>query len=156
MGVASFMSIFWKSNYQAAVIFVLGSTILENSFYKVVTITFSALVFTELLNIFTLVDRLNAWIITANALSLLFYVVSVVFFRELLGMTEVDLDVLWRILIITFVSWAPFELFKQLTRFCCPNVSDKIMQTVRKKDRLTVGETGDTQSELLTPPENDI
>jgi phospholipid-translocating ATPase len=156
MGVASFLSIFWKSNYQATIIFVLGCTIFENSFYKVVTITFSALVFTELLNIFTLVDRLNAWILGANAMSLLFYMVSVIFFRDLLGMTEVDWDAFKKIMIITFVCWAPFELFKQFTRYCCPNVSDKIMLTVRKKDRLIIGESGDTHSGLLTPPENDI
>ena len=156
LGVASFMSIFWKSIYQACIIFVLGSTLFENSFYAVVTITFSALVFTELLNIFTLVDRLNTWILSANAISLLFYIVSVIFFRDSLGMVQVDQKMLWKIMIITLICWAPFEIFKQMNRYCCPNVSDKVMFTVKKKDRFTLKEPGDTQSELLTPPDNDI
>lgn len=156
MGAASFLSIFWQSNYQAAVIFVLGSTLFENSFYKVVTITFSALVFTELLNIFTLVGRPNAWIFGANLISLLCYVISVVFFRDWLGMIAVDWDIFWKIMVITLVCWCPFEMFKLMNRCWCPSVSDKIMLIIKRKDRSSLRDHLDTQSDLLSPHDDEV
>jgi phospholipid-translocating ATPase len=154
LGTANFLIIFWKSIYQAVIIFVLGCLLFENSFLKVVTISFSALVFTELLNIFTLVDRLNTFILSANILSLVLYVVSIVFFREYLGVQRVDWDILKKVIIITLACWVPFEVIKQVNKFCFPSASDKIMMNVRKKDRrYNMKESGDMYSDLLTPPD---
>ena len=155
MGTASFLFIFWKSIYQACMIFVLGCLLFETSFFKVTTITFSALVFTELLNIFTLVDRLNPWIIGANVLSLLSYIVSVVFFRDFLGMVPVDLDLLIKITIITGVCWLPFELFKQLKRCMCPTISDKIMANAKHRKPKRDKDRTESQSLILNLPENE-
>lgn len=151
---ANFMMVIWKSIYQAVIIFVLGYYIFEISFLNVVTISFSALVFTELLNIFTLVDRLNVYILSANALSLLMYVVSILFFREYLGMQKLHWDNFKKVGVITLACWVPFEVIKQLNRYCFPSASDKIMMNVRKRDqRYQLKESGEMYSGLLTPPE---
>ena len=71
----NFMMLFWKSVYQAVTIFVLTSILFENSFLKIVTISFSSLIAVELLNIFTMVDRLNKWIVGANLISLLLFII---------------------------------------------------------------------------------
>jgi phospholipid-translocating ATPase len=127
--------IFFKSIYQAMCIFTLTLYFLENSYLQIVTISFSALVFTELLNIFTLVDRLNKWIIGANSISLLFYLVSVIFFRDMLGVQKFDFQIIKVIFVITVVCWLPFELIKRANTYFFPTVSDKIMLTVKKRDR---------------------
>ena len=161
MKAVHFMLVFWKSLYQAAIIFVLASTLFENSFIKVITISFSALVFTELLNVFTLVDRLNVWIASANAISLIFYLISVIFFRDLMDLQEIDWDMAKKIFIIVLVCWAPFEIIKGLNRYFFPTASDKIMSTVlRKEGKWVLAPRGlekddsDRESNLLSPRES--
>lgn len=157
LGTANFMMVFWKGIYQAATIFVLGCLLFENSFLKVVTISFSALIFTELLNIFTLVDRLNIYILVANGISLTFYVVSIIFFRDYIGVQKIDWDMLKKVIIITLICWVPFEVIKQINKFCFPSASDKIMMNVRKRDKRTHRkESGEMYSGLLTPPETNL
>lgn len=113
----------------------MASLLFENSFLKIVTISFSALVLTELFNIITLVDRLNKWILAANTLSFLFYVISLLFFRSQLGLQPMSWIMIKNTAIIVVICWLPFELIKRANRYFFPTVSDKIMQTVKKKDK---------------------
>jgi len=53
LSIKSFLWWFWKSLLQAAVI-MIGSVILfENIYLKIVTVTFTILIFCELLNVYT-------------------------------------------------------------------------------------------------------
>jgi phospholipid-translocating ATPase len=112
----------------------------DTLFLTLVTVSYSALVFTELLNVFTLVDRLNINIVLANGLSLLFYIFSVIYLRKNLDVQQITLSMLIRILIITAVCWAPFELLKWLTKIFFPSLSDKIMMNVIKKEKNNLDE----------------
>ena len=145
-----FMMLLWQSMYQAVCIFVMGSLLFETSFLKIVTISFSALVLTELCNIITLVDRLNVYIITANILSFFFYVISLVFFRAPLGLQAMDWPMIKNTLLIVLCCWLPFELIKMANRYFFPTVSDKIMQTVMKKDKNII------EQELQLESNNDL
>jgi len=106
---------------------------LDTSFLKIVTISFSALVFTELLNIMTMVSRPNIYIIVSNLFSLGFYIISVIFFRKFLGLQKIDWDSFQKIMIIVFICWVPFEIAKRVKRCIWPSLSDKVMQKVKDK-----------------------
>jgi len=49
----------------------------HESFTNIVTITFSALIFTELLNVYTSVHQLNWRILTASVVTLFIYILSI-------------------------------------------------------------------------------
>lgn len=152
----NFLMIFWKSLFQSVCVFLMAVLLFDESFLKVVTISFSALVGTELINIITLVDRLNKWIISANLISLVAYVVSCVFFREVLGLQIIDVPTFLKILLVIFCCVAPFEIIKRVNRCCWPSISDKIMLTVMKKDKNVGTKDSDYNSGLLTPPDQEL
>ena len=130
----------------------------KQSFLIIVTISFSALVGTELVNVITLVDRLNKYILTANLISLLAYVFSCIFAREALGLQVITFRMAVNIILIIFTCVAPFEIIKRVNRMCWPTISDKIMLTVMKRDKIVGSKDSDfnSGSMLLTPPEHDI
>ena len=62
---------------------MLGTVIFfSESFTNIVTITFSALIITELLNIFSTINKLNWKMFVAALFTLGSYVMSIVFLRE--------------------------------------------------------------------------
>lgn len=130
-----FMMNFWKSLYQASVIFILSFLLIETSFLKIVTISFTALIMTELLNIITMVDRINKWIIGANAFSLFLFLVTLLFFRRFLDLFPIDWDMFKVIILIVLCCWIPFEIIKLGKKFFFPSVSDKIMLTAKREVR---------------------
>lgn len=138
-----FMMNFWKSLYQASTIFVLSFLLIETSFLKIVTISFTALIMTELLNIITMVDRINKWILGANAISIFLFAVTLVFFRKYLDLYPIDWAMFKVVILIVICCWVPFELIKLANKIFFPSVSDKIMLTA-KRDVRTVELSQDT------------
>lgn len=72
----------WKSIYQGAIIMLLTFWLFEKSFTTVVTITFTALIFSELLNINTTLTKLNKIVCLSQILTLAIYIVSIILLRE--------------------------------------------------------------------------
>lgn len=153
--LSSFYKLVWKSVYQAVCIFLMTLMLFENSFLNVVTTTFSALVMTELLNVVTLVDRMNKWILGANLISLFFYIGSLLFLRDYLGLQEMTWTMLGNTGFIVCACWLPFEVIKRLNQRFFPTISDKIMMTVLQKDKNEPRFDGalNMSSELLSPPD---
>lgn len=73
----------WKSIYQGGVI-MLGSLIMfSDSFANIVSITFTALIYIELLNVFTVVNKIKFLMIVTSIVSLIVYMSSFFIFTSL-------------------------------------------------------------------------
>ena len=65
--------------------------IYEKSFSNIVTITFSALIISELLNINTTLTKMNKIVFLSQIFTLLIYVVSIIIFRNVINLSLIDL-----------------------------------------------------------------
>lgn len=124
----AFMVMLWKSIYQALVIFIFSISAFNSIFLDIVTVSYSTLVFVELLNIFLMVPRPNYAIWITILASFLFYLVSVFALRSYLGLMYIDGSMWVKIFIITLICWGPFRVFNWFRKRCFPSVSDKIMK----------------------------
>lgn len=82
----------WISIYQGVVIMVLSLKLFEESFVRIVTITFTALIFSEILNIITTIHKLNRYIFGSQVITVFVYWLSLQFFSNYLDTSEIDQD----------------------------------------------------------------
>jgi phospholipid-translocating ATPase len=112
LNLKTFLIWVWKSIYQGAVIMFLTFWLFEQSFTTVVTITFTALILSELLNINTALTHMNRIVLISQIFTLLVYLVSIVLLREQIDLSVIDLPFIKNVAIIVLFSWAPLQLAK--------------------------------------------
>lgn len=116
----------WISVYQGIVIMVMSLLMFEQSFVRIVTITFTALILSELLNVFTTIHKINRYIIGSQILTVLIYGLSLVLFRNYLDTSRIDADFMYKVGLIVLVSWTPIYVAGCLKRKLAPTEEDKI------------------------------
>ena len=62
----------------------------KSSFTSVVTITFTALILSEILNVFTTLTRWSKIVILNQILTLVLYIGSIILFRDIIDLSVVD------------------------------------------------------------------
>jgi phospholipid-translocating ATPase len=109
------------SIYQGGTIMLLAIWLFESQFIHIVPITFTALILNELLMVALQVNTWHVYMIIGEFLSLAFYFCSLKFLPE-------DFDInfatspkfMWKVSLITFVSFAPLFILNLLKRFINP------------------------------------
>lgn len=104
----------WKSIYQGCMIMLLALILFEDTgFFNIVTITFSALVLTEWLNIATEIEKWH-WLMVASLVgSAVCYTCSILLMKEYFDIAFIfSMGFLWRVLLITTASWGPMHFIK--------------------------------------------
>jgi phospholipid-translocating ATPase len=114
-----------KSVYQGGVIMVLAVFLFDQSIYQIVSITFTTLILTELINVAL---EINTWlwqIIVAEIVSLLIYIVSIAALPSYFDVRFIlSGDFFWKVFLITFVTTLPVYLGKFIKkRFFPPSYS---------------------------------
>ncbi len=99
----------------------------HESFTNIVTITFSALIVTELLNVYTSVHHLNWRILIASVLTLFIYVGSIALMPEYFETSYVDWMFMVKVLCITLVSWLPLHIVHCIVDKVDPSEFQKII-----------------------------
>lgn len=115
----------------------------EKSFTTVVTITFTALIFSELLNINTTLTQMNRIVFLSQIFTLLVYIVSIVLLREQIDLSAIDLNFAKNVAIIVLVSWGPLQVAKLLRVRFDPTENEKIMRSIKS-------------SNVVAPPKNEV
>lgn len=126
MNTKTFFTWVWVSIYQGLLIMVLSINLFEQSFVRIVTITFTALIISELLNVATTIHRLNRYIVASQLITLIIYGLSLVFMRNYLDTSKIDIDFVWKVALIVFFSWTPIYVAKCIKRKIAPSEEDKI------------------------------
>lgn len=78
------------------------------------TITFTALILSELLNINTALTRMNKIVCVSQILTLIVYFVSIWLLRDIIVVSVINVSFLKNVAIIVLLSWGPLQLLKIL------------------------------------------
>ena len=89
----------------------LALTIFYDSFLNIVTITFSALIFIEMLNIVSETTKLKKWQYISIIVTLFVYMMSIILFRNYIAVDYIDVDFCLRVTAISVACWLPFYLW---------------------------------------------
>jgi phospholipid-translocating ATPase len=121
MNIKTFFIWVWISIYQGIVIMVMSLLMFEQSFVRIVTITFTALILSEILNVATTIHKINRYILGSQMITLLIYWLSLILFRNYLDTSKIDQDFLWKVGLIVAVSWTPIYLARCIRRRISPS-----------------------------------
>jgi phospholipid-translocating ATPase len=129
LGLTTFLMWMWKSLYQGSVIILLALVLFpETNFLSIVAITFTSLILTELLNVWTEIERSHWLMYVAWGFSLLIYVLSMLLMNTYFDLEYIfSMDFLWRVLLITTCSWAPLHIGKFIKDRLYPPEHRKVM-----------------------------
>jgi len=108
MNIKTFCIWLWKSIYQGTCILMMGLFMFRDSFANIVMITFTSLIFIEILNVYTQIHRFTFKMTLMQVASALVYFISVILLREYFDLHYVDFTFVLKVLFITLVSWLPF------------------------------------------------
>lgn len=128
LNITRFLLWMWKSIYQGSVIILLSIVLFpQDNFINIVAITFSSLVLTELLNIYSQVQTWTWAMAGAELLSLTVYWISILLLKNYFNLSFiVRVDFFWKVLIITAVAWLPLHLIKYIKEKIWPPKSKQI------------------------------
>lgn len=126
LNLKTFLTWVWISIFQGAAIMLLSITWFNDSFVNIVSITFTSLIFIELLNVFSQVHHLQKKILLTSFLTLVIYLSCILFLRNYFDTAVFTNQFLLKVMIITSVCWAPIHLAKRVIEKCQPSEEDKI------------------------------
>jgi phospholipid-translocating ATPase len=126
----------WMSIYQGSIIIMLSITLFEDSFLGIVTITFTALIFIELLNVATAVHKFHKMTKLSLLFSVIGYLICLFFLRDLFMLSEINLEFILKIGLITAVAWVPIKLGQITKRLLYPSLLDKVRKEAKQKEKL--------------------
>jgi len=93
---------------------MLGAVLVfPDSFTNIVTITFSALIVCECLNVFSEVHRINYKMVISSVVTLMVYFMSIALLRSYFDVSYIDWPFCLKVVAITVASWAPLHLAKK-------------------------------------------
>jgi phospholipid-translocating ATPase len=116
----------WKSLYQGSVILLFSIKFFNDSFANIVTITFSALIIIELLNVYTEINRFNAKMFACLFCTALLYFISIWLFRNYFDLGYVNILFCVKIICIVAIAWLPLHLLKKIIELCDPSEHQKL------------------------------
>ena len=126
----NFKNFLWwlfKSIYQSAVI-MFGSVFMfeENIFLNIVTVSFTALIYLEILNVYMEINKFHKFMIFALLSTFLVYTLTLFLLPSYLDVYILDLLTLFKILILALIAWAPFFCVSKLKKICFPETIEKL------------------------------
>ena len=74
------------------------------------TITFTSLILSEMLNVFTEIHNIRIVTFLAQALTLGVYISTIIFLKDYINTASIDLDFGIKVATLTLISWLPIHL----------------------------------------------
>jgi len=97
-------------------------------FTNIVTITFSALIITELLNVYSSVHHLNYKMVVSSVLTLFMYVLSIALLPVYFQNSYITWEFVMKVICITIASWLPLHIIQLIIQRLDPSEFQKIMR----------------------------
>jgi phospholipid-translocating ATPase len=122
--------LFWlfKSIFQSGVI-MFGSFFFfqDNIFLKIVTVSFTALIYLEILNVYMEIHKFHWFMWFALIITFIIYTLTLRFLNYYLDIYFVfKWSIFWRILVIALIAWAPFYIATRLKKLLFPQTIEKL------------------------------
>ena len=115
----------------------LSLYVFDHAFLKIVTITFSCLILTEFLNLYTVLHSLHILMIASQLLSVLIYFLSLWMLSSILDVSYITWMFLLKVVVITAISFLPLYLINWVRKKVDPSDFEKVMRDV-KKDKINM------------------
>lgn len=128
LNTKTFLIWMWKSIFQGCII-MLGSVLwFHESYTNIVTITFSALIVCEILNVFSEVHKVNYKMVISSILTFIIYFMSIGLLRSYFDTSYITWTFVCKVFAITLASWAPLHIARLIYDCCDPSDNQKIMR----------------------------
>ena len=124
----NFLCWLFKAVAQASIV-MFGSLMMfkEKLFLKIVTVSFTALVYLEILNVYMEINKCHWFMIFSLLGTCGVYTSTLMFLSEYLDIYYViEKDIFWRIIVIAVVAWLPFFVSNKIKKCLFPQVYEKI------------------------------
>ena len=82
----------------------------DESFTNITTITFSALIVCEILNVFSEVHKVNYKMVISSILTFIIYFMSIALLRSYFNTSYITWTFVAKVLTLTVASWAPLHI----------------------------------------------
>lgn len=125
----------WMSIYQGTVIIMLSILMFDTPFLEIVTITFTSLIFIELLNVATSVHKFHSNIGASILISAACYLCCLLALKDVMMLCSINLIFVVRVVFITFCAWMPVKVVQVIKTRCYPSLLDKVRREDREKRR---------------------
>ena len=128
LNLKNFLWWFFKSVVQSGFI-MFGAMILfkEHLFLKIVTVTFTALIYLEILNVYMEINKFHKFMGIALLSTCVVYTLSLWLLPHVLDISYVfEADTFWRIILISIIAWAPFYIANKLKKIFFPQEIEKL------------------------------
>ena len=128
INLKNFLWWLFKAIIQANII-MFGSLFMfpDNIFLKIVTCSFTALVYLEILNIYTEINKIHWFMIFSLLGTCAVYTLTLAFLNNYLDIYFViKKDIFWKIIVISVIAWIPFFSANKIKKYCFPQEYDKV------------------------------
>lgn len=120
----------FKSIFQGAVILLGAVLFFDEDYLNIISITFTSLIFVELLNVYLSVHKLHIVMMISLGFTLGVYLASMFLFQNYLDVTYIfTFETFFKIIMLTLITWSPFAIFSKLYNFYVPDIMVKIGST---------------------------
>ena len=129
----NFKNFLWwlfKSIAQSSII-MFGSLFLfeDNLFLKIVTVSFTALIYLEILNVYMEINKFHWFMIVAIVSTFIVYTLTLLLLNTYLDVYFIFKgNIFWKIFIISFAAWLPFYIASRVKKFLFPQTIEKLNQ----------------------------
>ena len=126
----NFLWWFFKSNIQSSVL-MFGAILLfgDNIFLKIVTVTFTSLIYLEILNVYMEIKKFHKFMIISLLATFIVYTLCLWLLPSVLDIAYIfQLDTFWKILVISLVAWIPFYAISRIKKCFFPQEIEKLHQ----------------------------
>ena len=130
LNLKSFLFWLFKSIFQASVI-MFGSIILfeDTIFLKIVTVTFTALIYLEILNVYLEINKYHWFMWISFGATLLVYLLTIGLLNNYLDIYFIfEWGTFFKIPLIAVISWAPFFIGSFIKKKFFPETIEKLNQ----------------------------
>ena len=128
INLKNFLWWLFKAIIQASII-MFGSFFMfpDKIFLKIVTCSFTALVYLEILNIYTEINKLHWFMVFSLLGTCAIYTLTLAFLNNYLDIYFViRKNIFWKIIVVSFVAWIPFFSANKIKKYCFPQEYDKV------------------------------
>ena len=129
----NFKNFLWwvfKSIFQSVVI-MFGCILVFHSdiFLNIVTYTFTALIYLELLNVYLEINKYHWFMLVGLASTFVVYTLSIILLPEVFTVSALSFKNLLLLGILAAVAWGPFFLVNKIKKIFFPETSEKLKQS---------------------------
>ena len=117
---------------QGSVIILFAILFFNDSYVNIVTITFTALILIELLNVYTQINNMNMQMVFIMLATAVTYFMSIILLKSYFETSYMDQVFFTKVGILAFITWFPIQLIYLIVECMDPSENQKLKQNVEE------------------------